>query len=181
MKYINRWGLMRNTCTENIAQHSLEVAMIAHGLCVIANTYFNGSLNPDRAAALALYHDAGEVVTGDMPTPVKYFSPDIRRAYGEIEKAAGKKILKMLPAPMQSAYEPLFDPKRETELLSRVKAADKLSAYIKCLEEQKAGNKEFARAAEAIRISLDQNPLPEVKFFLDHFIESYLLTLDEQE
>lgn len=181
MKYINRWGLMRNTSTENIAQHSLEVAMIAHGLCVIANTFFGEKLNPDRAMVLAVYHDASEVITGDMPTPIKYFSSSIRQSYQEIEQVANEKIMAMLPDQMKLSYVGLFEKQEEKDLWLRVKAADKLSAYIKCLEEMKAGNREFVKAAESIRIILDSNPLPEVKYFMDNFIESFSLTLDEQE
>jgi 5'-deoxynucleotidase len=172
---------MRNTSTENIAQHSLEVAMIAHGLCVIANTFFGEKLNPDRAMVLAVYHDASEVITGDMPTPIKYFSSSIRQSYQEIEQVANEKIMAMLPDQMKLSYVGLFEKQEEKDLWLRVKAADKLSAYIKCLEEMKAGNREFVKAAESIRIILDSNPLPEVKYFMDNFIESFSLTLDEQE
>ena len=182
MKYINRWGLMRNTRMENLAEHSMEVAMLAHGLCVIANVYFGENLNADRAGILALYHDASEVITGDMPTPIKYFNPAIKGTYGEIEAIANKKIIEMLPEETQQSYsEILREKEKEETLWLRVKAADKLSAYIKCIEEQKAGNQEFKKAAAAILENLRQSPLPEVGYFLDMFMESYALTLDEQD
>ena len=130
---------------------------------------------------MAVYHDASEVITGDMPTPIKYFSSSIRQSYEEIEQVANEKIMAMLPDQMKLSYVGLFEKQEEKDLWLRVKAADKLSAYIKCLEEMKAGNREFVKAAESIRIILDSNPLPEVKYFMDNFIESFSLTLDEQE
>ncbi len=182
MKYINRWGLMRNTKTENLAEHSLEVSVIAHALCVIANEKFGGNFNAERAATLALFHDGCEIITGDLPTPVKYFSAEIKKAYGEVEKVSSNKLLSMLPDDLKPTYEGMFFKKEEdADLWLRIKAADKLSAYIKCLEELKASNHEFSKAAQAIKKTLDGNPLPEVAYFMGYFLESFSLTLDEQE
>jgi len=179
MKYINRWSLMRNTRNENLSEHTLEVAIIAHALCVIANKLFGGNLNPERAASIALFHDASEIITGDMPTPIKYFNPDISRAYKDIEHIAKDKILSMLPEEIKDEYTSLFYDTSEEE--KRVKWADKLSAYIKCLEEKKAGNHEFLRASESIYEALLKIDAPEVKYFMDNLLGSYSLTLDEQE
>jgi 5'-deoxynucleotidase len=182
MKFINRWGLMHNTYPENIQEHSLRVAMIAHALAVIRNRLFQGTVNPERTAVLALYHDASEVLTGDLPAPVKNFNPEIKRAYKAIEAAAGRKLLQMLPEVMQADYRGLFvadeadRPHREL-----VTAADKLCAYVKCLEEIGAGNPEFAKAEKALKASLDALALPEVRYFLDTFVPSFRLTLDELE
>ena len=180
MKFIRRWGLMHNTYPENIQEHSLRVAMIAHALAVIRNRRFGGQVNPERVALLALYHDAGEVLTGDMPAPVKYFNPGIRDAYREIETAAHEKLLAMVPEAFKSDFEPLFfpaDTDRAHWLL--VKAADKVCAYVKCLEEVAAGNNEFAKAEKALRASVDAIDLPEVRYFLETFASSFRLTLDE--
>ncbi|MEA4816044.1 MAG: 5'-deoxynucleotidase [Lachnospiraceae bacterium] len=181
MKYITRWGLMRNLQKENLNQHSMETAMLAHALCVISNTYFGGSLNCERAAVLALFHDCSEIITGDLPTPVKYYSPNIKTAYSEIENDAKMRILSMLPDKMQPTYNSLFFKSNEDSLVfTMVKAADKLSAYIKCIEEMKTGNSEFKEAGESIKKQLREMKLPEVDFFMENFIESYGLTLDEQ-
>lgn len=183
MKYINRWGLMRNTSTESIAVHSLEVSQIAHGLAVIKNVYFGGNLNAERAALLALYHDACETITGDMPTPVKYYNPGIKAAYGEVESIAKQKLLSMLPPEMEHSYRPLFFKSGEdSELWAIVKAADKIAAYIKCVEERRAGNCEFKKAEQTTLKNITDNHLSdEVRFFMEHFMESYSLTLDEQD
>ena len=163
MKHIKRWALMRNTWQEDIAQHSLQVAMIAHALAVLRNERFGGGANPERAMALAVYHEAPEVITGDMATPIKYFNPGIRSAYKEIEGIAADKLHSMLPDDLRPAYAPLLlDPERDPEW-RRVKAADKLSAYIKCIEELNAGNREFSKAADSIRREIDGYDLPEVQ------------------
>ncbi|NLP13975.1 MAG: 5'-deoxynucleotidase [Clostridium sp.] len=178
MKYINRWSLMRNTESENIAVHSLEVAIIAHLLTVIKNKYYNGNLDPNYVAVLAMFHDASEIITGDMPTPVKYFNPELNEAYKNVEKIANQKLLSMLPYDFKETYEKiLFHEGNEEWTL--VKAADKLAAYIKCIEEEKAGNKEFIKAKESILKSIKEMNRPEVKYFMDLFMCSFSLTLDE--
>lgn len=183
MKYINRWGLMRNTRSENLCEHSLDVAMIAHALAVIRNKRFGGRVNPERAALLALFHDATEILTGDLPTPVKYHSKTIRDAYREVELLAGDRLLQLLPEDLREEYAPLLqlnDPK-DKKLLPLVKAADKLSALIKCVEERAMGNEEFRKAESTIRASLEEMNSPEVFVFLTEFLPSYSLTLDEQD
>lgn len=181
MRYINRWGLMRNTITENIAEHSLDVAVIAHGLATISNIYFEGSYDAERAAIIALFHDTTEIITGDMPTPVKYYAPEIKNAYKEVEKVAGHQLICGLPDKMKEVYEDIILPlEEEKELVKFVKAADKLSAYIKCVEERKMGNSDFEKAEKATYDAVVAMNMPEVTFFLDNFIESYSLTLDEQ-
>ena len=182
MKFINRWGLMHNTYPENIQEHSLRVALIAHALAVIRNRVFGGAVNPERTAVLALYHDASEVLTGDLPAPVKNFNPEIKRAYKAIEASAAQKLLQMIPEALQADYRGLFVPDAaDREHRELVTAADKLCAYIKCLEEIGAGNPEFAKAEKALRADLDALPLPEVRYFLDTFVPSFRLTLDELE
>ena len=178
MRFIQRWALMRNTAQENVQEHSHQVAVLAHALAVIRNEKFGGAVNPGEIAVAALYHDASEILTGDMPTPIKYHNPDIRRAYKEVEAVAEKKLLDLLPVELQSVYEPILTGcSGETEIL--VKAADKLSAYIKCVEELKAGNHEFREAAAQTRRALEEYDLPEVRYFLDTFMDSFSLTLDE--
>ena len=182
MKFINRWGLMHNTYPENIQEHSLRVAMIAHALAIIRNRVFGGAVNPERAAVLALFHDASEVLTGDMPAPVKYFNPEIKTAYKAIEAAAARKLLQMIPEALREDYRGLLaadDADREHREL--VTAANKLCAYVKCLEEIGAGNPEFAKAEKALKASLEALALPEVRYFLDTFVPSFRLTLDELE
>lgn len=182
MKYISRWGLMRNTRQENICEHSLEVAMIAHSLAVLRNQRFNGSVNPERAALLGLFHDATEIITGDLPTPVKYFNPELRAAYRQVEDMAKDRLLSMLPEDLQKDYEPLLSPEeKDRELWKLVKAADKISAVIKCVEEKSMGNGEFNKAELALRSALENLGLPEVNCFLKEFLPSYSLTLDEQD
>ena len=179
MKHIKRWALMRNTWQEDIAQHSLQVAMIAHALAVLRNERFGGGANPERAMALAVYHEAPEVITGDLATPIKYFNPGIRSAYKEIEEIAASKLHSMLPDDLRPAYDHLLlDPESDPEW-RRVKAADKLSAYIKCIEELNAGNREFSKAADSIRREIDGYDLPEVQAFLTEFLPSFSLTMDE--
>jgi 5'-deoxynucleotidase len=180
MKFIHRWGLMRNTNSENIQEHSLQVAMIAHGLAVIENAFFGGSVDPDRTALLAVFHDAEEVITGDLPTPIKYFNPEVKEAVNGLETVAKQRLLGMLPESLQPHYRTLFFEQPEDDGAWRmVKLADKLCAYLKCLEEAKAGNREFARAEEAIRRNLEGLGEPVVDYFLETFVPSFRLTLDE--
>jgi len=180
MKFIKRWGLMHNTYPENIQEHSLRVAMIAHVLALVRNRKFGGRLSPERAAVLALYHDSSEVLTGDMPAPIKYFNPDIEKAYHSIEDAAGRKLLDMMPEELRSDFADILtgtpddDPHR-----ALVRAADKLCAYIKCLEEVSAGNPEFIHAEKTLKKNVENIDLPEVKYFLKVFTPSFALTLDE--
>jgi len=179
MKHINRWGLMRNTSTENIQEHSLQVSMLAHALAVISNTCFNGSVNPERVAVLAVYHDSNETITGDLPTPIKYYNPTIWKAYKDLEDVSKNKLLSMLPDELKPQYQSIlfFD---ETSAEGKiVKAADRLSAYIKCLEEEKAGNTEFKKAAASILKKIEEMQMPEVDYFIQHFIPGFKLTLDE--
>ena len=178
MRFIQRWALMRNTAPENVQEHSHQVAVLAHALAVIRNEKFAGCTDPGAVVAAALFHDASEILTGDMPTPIKYDNPVIRGAYKDVEAVAEQKLLDMLPEGIRRWYVPLLtevDP--ETERL--VKAADKLSAHIKCLEELKAGNAEFREAAAQTRRALEAMALPEVDYFLEVFLDSFSLTLDE--
>jgi len=179
MKFIKRWGLMRNTYPESIQEHSQRVAVIAHALATIRNRLHGGRVDAARTALLALYHDAGEVLTGDLPTPVKYFNPDIRAAYGRIEQAAADRLLAMVPAALQADYQALFqEGAADREHWELVRAADKLRAYLKCMEEVAAGNREFARAEQAVRATVEAIPLPEVRYFLTEFAPSLGLSLD---
>jgi len=180
MRYINRWGLMRNTINENNSEHSLDVAMIAHALGVINNVYFNGDINPERLAVLGLYHDATEIITGDMPTPIKYYNPAIRAAYDEVELVAKDELLEGLPDKLRSVYGSLLHKTDEESLeWQYVKAADKISAYIKCVGEINMGNNDFSDAYTATRESIDRITLPEVKFFMDSFMDAYNMTIDK--
>ena len=178
MRFIQRWALMRNTAPENVQEHSHQVAVLAHALAVIRNEKFGGAVDPGQVAVAALYHDASEILTGDMPTPIKYDNPAIQHAYKEVEAVAEKKLLHMLPQELQSVYAPILTP-TDPDVERLVKAADKLSAYIKCVEELKAGNNEFREAAAQTRRALEGYGLPEVAYFLDTFIDSFSLTLDE--
>ena len=178
MRYIDRWALMRNTAQANIQEHSHMVAVLAHALAVIQNQYFGGQVDPGQAAVAALYHDATEIITGDMPTPVKYDNPDIREAYHAVEAVAARRLLSMLPEELRPVYAPYLTD-GDPELHALVKAADRLSAYIKCLEELKAGNLDFKQAARQTRASLEANPLPALGYFMEHFLPSFELTLDE--
>ena len=180
MKYINRWALMRNEHTENLAEHSFEVAVIAHALTVIANKRFGKKLDCDRAALMGLYHDTPETLTGDMPTPVKYYSEDVRAAYRTVEDVACRSLLTMIPEDIREEYESMFIPKEEdAELWKYVKAADKISALIKCIEEKKAGNSEFVLAATGTEKAIASLDMPEAEIFLKEFLPAYELTLDE--
>lgn len=179
MRYITRWGLMRNSFQENIQEHSHMVAVLAHGLALIRRDVLNlPSPDPDRCAVGALYHDASEILTGDLPTPVKYFNPAIKDAYKQVERVSGEKLLSMLPEVLRPSYEHLVledDP----ETLPIIKAADKLSAYIKCVEELKAGNQEFESAERQTRQALESMHLPEVDYFMKEFLPPFSLNLDE--
>ena len=178
MRFIQRWALMRNTAPENVQEHSHQVAVLAHALAVIRNEKFGGSVDAGAVAVAGLYHDASEILTGDMPTPIKYDNPAIRKAYKDVEAVAERKLLEMLPEELQDVYRSvLTGPGGEVEQL--VKAADKLSAYIKCVEELKAGNNEFREAAAQTRRALEAYDLPEVQYFMDTFMDSFALTLDE--
>lgn len=179
MRYINRWGLMRNTYCENIQEHSHMVAVLAHALAVIRREVFGGEIDPGQAAVAALYHDAAEILTGDLPTPVKYYNPEIQTAYKQVEKFAADRLTDLLPEELKDEFRPLLREDLDPDIYAIVKAADKLSAYIKCLEELQAGNREFEQAAEQTRQQLDQNPLPELKYFLENFLPGFGLTLDE--
>jgi 5'-deoxynucleotidase len=182
MKLINRWGLMRNTRNENLAEHSFDTACIAHALAVLRNTRFGGKADTGRVVMLAMYHDASEIFTGDLPTPVKYFNPDIRGAYKEVEKSSLERLLSYLPNDIKGAYEDVMIPRDgDAELWLIVKAADKLSALVKCIEEGKAGNGEFGRAAAAQENFLKAMNMPETDCFIREFLPAYGLTLDEQE
>lgn len=180
MRYINRWGLMRNTDPENIQEHSHMVAVLAHALAVLQNERFGGQVDPGAVAVAALYHDASEILTGDMPTPIKYDNPDIQSAYKQVEAVAEQKLLNMLPQDLRPAYnEALTIP--DPEIRALVKAADKLSAYLKCVEELKAGNSEFKKAAEQTRAALERFDLPELRCFCEEFLPSFELALDEMD
>ncbi len=180
MKFIRRWGLMRNTRTENIQEHSLQVSMVAHALAVIRNERFGGQLDPARVALLGVYHDAEEVITSDLPTPIKYFNPQIKEAFDNLKQVAKQRLLDMLPADMEPSYRSLFfeDP-AEADAHQLVRAADRICAYLKCIEEAKAGNQEFARAEQQVWRSLFQLNVPEVAVFMEEFIPSFRLTIDE--
>ncbi len=179
MKYINRWGLMRNSRSENIAEHSLDTAVIAHLLCVLRNKRFGGSINAEHTAAVAMFHDTPEIITGDLPTPVKYFSEKISDAYKDVESAAVDKLISAVPSDISDEYEKLLRCS-DDEILRIVKAADKISALIKCIEERKSGNNDFVAAERQTLDSLKRMSLPEVDCFIDEFLPAYELTLDEQ-
>ncbi len=188
MRYINRWGLMRNTENENIQEHSLEVAIIAHALAVLRNKQQNKDLPPvdeKLVVLMALYHDASEILTGDLPTPVKYFNPAIQQAYKAVESVAADKLLSMLPPELAGDWQPLLSPDLNDPQVNAayrlIKAADRISAYIKCLDEAKAGNTEFRQAQETVLASIDSlcEDLPEVRVFLDLFLPAFELSLDQ--
>ncbi|MGI5972452.1 MAG: 5'-deoxynucleotidase [Oscillospiraceae bacterium] len=179
MRYIDRWGLMRNTRPENLQEHSHMVAVLAHALAVIGRDRFASAVDPNEAAVAALYHDAPEILTGDLPTPVKYDNPAIRDAYKAVESVAADKLLSLLPEELRPAFDPYVREELEPELLRVVKAADKLSAYLKCLEELKAGNAEFRQAAGQTRAALEKMELPALDYFMEEFLPGFTLTLDE--
>lgn len=180
MKYINRWALMRNTRSENLSEHSLEVAAVAHALALIHKKRFGGNINAERAAVLGMFHDAPEILVGDMPTPVKYHSEAVREAYKTVEESACRTILEMVPDDLRDEYLPLFfQSESDGELWRYVKAADKICALTKCIEEKKAGNSEFDKAAETTLKAIKALEMPEVECFLQEFIPGFKLTLDE--
>lgn len=178
MRYIDRWALMRNSYTENIQEHSHQVAILAHALAVLRNEYFGGRVDAGAVAVAALYHDASEILTGDLPTPIKYYNPDIKTAYKEVERIAGNRLLDMLPAELRSSYTH-YVLEDDAELEPFVKAADKLSAHIKCLEEQKAGNTEFDSASQQTLDTLRAMNRPELEWFLDNCLQAFTLNLDQ--
>ena len=179
MRYITRWGLMRNTFSENIQEHSHQVAVLAHALALIRREILHlPGPDPDKCAVAALYHDASEILTGDLPTPIKYYNPDIKLAYKQVERIAGERLLDLLPQQLKDCYAPLIF--EDDELVKPVvKAADKLSAYIKCIEEQKAGNTEFDSAAEATLAALRKMDLPELSWFLENCLDPFRKNLDQ--
>ena len=179
MKYIARWSLMRSTVQENIQEHSHMVAVLAHALGLIRRDVFGRACDPEALATVALYHDAPEILTGDLPTPVKYHSREIKSAYDEIELLAVEKLLGELPEPLRPAYRKLLTAPARPEEYELVKAADKLSAYVKCIEERKAGNREFLSAEASAREKLVEMGLPEVDYFLEHFMPAFEKNLDE--
>ena len=180
MKYINRWALMRNTNEETLSQHSHEVAAVAYALCVIGNSRYGKNYNCERASLLGLYHDMPEILTGDMPTPVKYFNPEIKEAYKKVEKVAAQKLLETLPEDLREYFDFLFNKQEEDSGLWRIiKAADKISALIKCIEERKAGNVEFAKAEQSTLESIKQMNMPEADDFIKDFLPGFELTLDQ--
>ncbi len=181
MKYINRWSLMNNTRQENISEHSLTVAMLAHALTVISNRRLGSQLDAEHAAVIAMFHDCSEIITGDLPTPIKYSSKTLRNAYKDIEREASEHLLSSLPDDLRQEYQELLLPQEEDpRLLRLVKAADKLSALIKCIEEEQMGNTEFGKAKGEILAGLERMQLEEVRIFMEDFLPSYSLSLDEQ-
>lgn len=179
MRYINRWGLMRNTFSENIQEHSHQVAVLAHALALIRRDVLGlEAPDPDRCAVAALYHDASEILTGDLPTPIKYYNPDIKDAYKAVERVAGNRLLSLLPQQLRNSYAHLVLEDDE-QVLPIVKAADKLSAYIKCIEEQKAGNREFDSAAEQTLATLRKLNMPEMDWFLENCLEPFERNIDQ--
>ena len=181
MKYIDRWALMRATQRENLSEHSNDVAAIAHAIALLKNVRFGGNVNAERAAVLGLSHDMPEILTGDMPTPVKYHSDALRSAFAEVERAACERLLSMLPEDLRPVYNSyFFQQPEDAELWKIVKAADKISALLKCVEEEKAGNGEFRSALTSTRSAIDAMQLPEANAFLDDFLAGFYLNLDEQ-
>lgn len=180
MKYIDRWALMRNTRKENIQEHSHMVAVLAHALAVIENRHFGGQVDVGQVALAAIYHDATEIITGDMPTPIKYYNEDMRHAYKDVERMAEERMLRLLPEELRPDYEDLLE-SPDPKIRALVKAADKLSAYLKCVEELQAGNNEFNKAKEQTWAALNNDPIPPLRYFMEHYLDSFSLTLDELE
>ncbi len=178
MKYIKRWGLMRNTREENLSEHSLEVAYIAHALAIISNKRLKNDIDANAAAVAAMFHDTSEILTGDLPTPIKYYNPEIKDAYKKIEVVAEDELIGMLPLDMQDDLRAVYEP--DEKIAKFVKAADKLSALIKCIEEKNMGNNEFKSAEESARAALKSMAMPEVDIFINEFLDSFSMTLDEQ-
>ncbi len=179
MKYIERWQLMRTVRDENVMEHSEQVAILTHALCVINNKVFGGSANAEKAALMAVYHDCSEVITGDMPTPIKYMNENIQGAYRDIEDKAGDRLLKMVPENLKDGFSEYLKPDRDSVEYRLMKAADKISAYIKCLEEARCGNDDFKMAEDAALADIRSRDIPEANYFLDNFIAGYTKTLDE--
>ncbi len=179
MRFITRWGLMRNTLPENDMEHAMQCAMIAHGLAVLGNKRHGRSYRPEHVMALALYHDASEVLTGDLPTPVKHNNPAIKSEYHKIEQIALRRLLTMLPDDLLPEYQPLIEPDRTSDEWRLVKAADRICAYVKCLEETKVGNHEFREAQAAIQASIYAIDLPEVQDFMRDFVPGFGMSLDQ--
>jgi 5'-deoxynucleotidase len=180
MKLIERWALMRNSQPENISEHSLEVSILAHALAIISNERLGSSLNAEKAALIGIYHDATEIITGDMPTPIKYFNAEIQGAFKAVENIAAERLLNMLPEDIRKSYVSIFFPQQEDEYLWKlVKAADKLSALIKCIEEGKTGNTEFISAEKSITQTLKCMKLKEVDLFMGEFLPAFYKNLDE--
>nr|MBR4281177.1 5'-deoxynucleotidase [Clostridia bacterium] len=178
LRYIRRWGLMRSVMPENDAEHSLQVAMIAHAIAIMGRNRYGRTVNPEHVLALGVYHDVSEVITGDMPTPVKYQTDELRKSYKDVERMANERLLSMLPDGMRPAYAPYLSAPADYDR-QIVKAADSISAYLKCLEEKRAGNREFDAAGESIKAGLAQIDLPEVQDFIREFVPSFELSLDE--
>ena len=178
MKNIYRWGLMRNTRKENLSEHSLEVAQIAHALAVINNTRLGGNANPEFVAVCAMYHDTTEIITGDMPTPIKYHNEEIKNAYKQIEKVAAKRLTEKRPNDFKPFFDKIYNPDSQSKKL--IKAADKISALIKCIEELNMGNREFTVAEKSTRKAIENLKCPEADIFMNEFMESFSLSLDEQ-
>ena len=178
MKNIYRWGLMRNTKTENLSEHSFEVAQIAHALAIINNKRFGGRIDPNFTAVAAMYHDSSEIITGDMPTPIKYYNQEIKDAYKQIEAAAEKQLREMLPEDFKEDFLKIYAPDPETKRI--IKAADKISALIKCTEELNMGNREFSDAEKSVRKAIENMNLPEADVFMKEFMPGFSLSLDEQ-
>ena len=179
MKYIKRWSLMRSVREENIMEHSQQVAVIAHALAVINRKVFGGNADTEKTVLLAQYHEVGEVITGDLPTPIKYFNPEIKTAYKDLEHKSCERILAMLPDGFAEEYEKYILPDENCYEYKLVKGADRLSAYLKCVEEIKAGNSEFKKAKSSIEKDLKSQKIPEIDFFLENFAPAFSLTLDE--
>ncbi len=177
MKNIYRWGLMRNTRQENLSEHSLEVAFIAHALAVIRNRRFDSDIDANAVAVAAMFHDTSEIITGDMPTPIKYYNANIKNVYKQIEGIAEERLINLLPEDMRDDFAPIYNPDSDTEKL--IKAADKISALIKCIEEKNSGNKEFVSAEKSTLDAIKEMNMPEADVFLAEFLDSYSLTLDE--
>lgn len=180
MRYITRWGLMRNTFSENIQEHSHQVAVLAHALALIRRDIFGKQADPERCATAALFHDASEILTGDLPTPIKYYNPEIKHAYKQVERISGDRLLELLPEQLRESYAPLVH-EEDPSVLDIVKAADKLSAHIKCIEELKAGNLEFESAANQTREALVKMHLPELDWFMEYCLPPFAKNLDELE
>ena len=182
MKYIRRWGLMKSVTEENIAEHSTQVAHLAHALALIRNKKFGGTLDADKIAVMALYHETSEVMTGDLPTPIKYYNPEIKKSYKAIEHTANERLIAMLPEEFREDYREVIEIDSESDEYALVKAADKISAYVKCVEELQSGNREFAIAKETLKREIDAyRRFPEVAWFCDTYLDTFEQTLDELE